>query len=177
MKYFYPKSDLGTPHFINKVLGCSEIDLGYRSYVPLDEDDFKDPTKDSMTEALNNLLEVATSKFTTLVVYPVPEVGCDPYKYNLNHKRNTGSQLVSLSFPVEEYDERNMFVINIFDEFFKRNPQSFIPVRLRPLFCERKGQKMCVVIEDSTPLYYDDDHLSDTGANIVVDEILNSLDY
>lgn len=130
-----------------------------------------------MTVALNNLLEVASSKFTTLLVYPIPEVGCDPYKYNLNHKKNTGSQLVSLSFPVEEYDKRNMFVINIFDEFFKQNQQFFIPVRLRPAFCERKGQKMCVVIEDSIPLYYDDDHLSDTGANIVVDEILNSLDY
>ena len=177
MKYFYPKSELGTPHFTNKALGCNELDLPYRSYVPLDKDGFRYPTEDSMTEALNNLLEVATSKFTTLVVYPVPEVGCDPYKYNLNHKRNTGSQLVSLSFPVEEYDKRNMFVINIFDEFFKQNQQSFIPVRLRPVLCERKGQKMCVVIEDSIPFYFDDDHLSDTGADIVVDEILNSLDY
>ena len=130
-----------------------------------------------MAQALLNLLEVSASKLTTLVVYPVPEVGCDPYKYNLNHRRDTGSELASLSFPVKEYDKRNMFVINIFDEFFKQNQQSFIPVRLRPLFCDGKGQKMCMVIEDSIPLYYDDDHLSDAGANIVVDEILNSLDY
>lgn len=177
MKYFYPKSDLGTPHFTNKAFGCSEIDLGYRSYLPLGENGFREPTKNNMAEALNNLLEVATSKFTTLVVYPVPEVGCDPYKYNLIHKKQTGSQLVSLSFPVEEYDKRNKFVINIFDEFFKKNQKSFIPVRLRPLFCERKGQKFCVVIEDSIPLYYDDDHLSYTGANIVTDEIINSLNY
>ena len=176
MKYFFPKSELGTPHFTNKALGCNEL-LPYRSYVPLDKDGFREPTKDSMTEALKNLLELATSKINTLVVYPIPEVGCDPYKYNLNHKRRTGSQLVSLSFPVEEYDKRNAFVINIFDEFFKQNQQSFIPVRLRPRFCERKGQKMCVVIENSIPLYYDDDHISDTGANIVADEILNSLDY
>ena len=70
-----------------------------------------------------------------------------------------------------------MFVINIFDEFFKQNQQCFFPVRYRPLFFERKGRKMRVVIRDSMPLYYDDDHLSNTGSNIVVDEILNSLDY
>lgn len=36
---------------------------------------------------------------------------------------------------------------------------------------------MFVVIEDSIPFYCDDDYLSDTGINIVVDEILNILDY
>ena len=176
IKYFYPKSELGVPHFENKALSCNENET-YRSYVPLDIDGFKKPNRENMAAALTNLLEVSSSKLTTLVVYPVPEIGCDPYKYNLNHKHNTGSQLVSLSFPAEEYDNRNIFVTNIFDEFFKQNQQSFIPVKLRPVFCQRKGVEECVIIEDSIPFYLDDDHLSDAGADIVVDEIFNNLAY
>ena len=176
MKYFYPESELGTPHFKNKALGCSEIEK-YRSYVPLDIDGFKEPNRKNMAAALTNLLELSSSKLTTLAVYPVPEIGCDPYKYNLNHKHNTGSQLVSLSFPIEEYDDRNIFVTNIFDEFFKHHQQSFIPVKLRPVLCQRIGLEGCVVIEDSIPFYFDDDHLSDAGSELVVDEILNNLDF
>jgi len=86
-----------------------------------------------------------------------------------------GSQLTSLSLPVDEYDKRNSFVIDIFDDFFKQNQHSFIPVKLRSVLCERKSQEGCVIIEDSIPLYFDDNHLSDAGADIVVDEVINSL--
>ena len=51
-----------------------------------------------------------------------------------------------------------------------------IPVRLRSAFCQRYGIDACMVVEDSVPLYFDDDHLSDAGADIVVKEILKVLE-
>jgi hypothetical protein len=144
--------------------------------LPLDTNGFKKPSDESMAEALVNLLEVSSSKLTTIVVYPVPEVGCDPYKYNLHHKKITGFELEALSFPVEEYERRNEFVISVFDEFYEQNKATVIPVRLRSAFCKRYDIEACVVIEDSVPFYFDDDHLSDTGADIVVKEIFKALE-
>ena len=137
---------------------------------------FKDPTVESMAEALVNLLEVSNSKLTTVVVYPVPEVGCDPYKYNLHYKNITGSELEALSFPVGEYDRRNEFFISTLDKFYEQNKATVIPVRLRSAFCKRYDIEACVVVEGSVPFYFDDDHLSDTGADIVVEEILKAIE-
>ena len=176
MRYFFPSSEIIQPHFINEALGCEEKDLEYRDYLPLDTNGFKKPSDESMAEALVNLLEVSSSKLTTIVVYPVPEVGCDPYKYNLHHKKITGFELEALSFPVEEYERRNEFVISVFDEFYEQNKATIIPVRLRSAFCKRYDIEACEVIEDSVPFYFDDDHLSDTGADIVVKEIFKALE-
>jgi peptidoglycan/LPS O-acetylase OafA/YrhL len=176
MKYFFPSSEINHPHFINKSLGCEEKDLPYRDYMPMDNYGFKDPSAESMAEALVNLLEASSSKLTTVVVYPVPEVGCDPYKYNVHHKNITGFELETLSFPVEEYDRRNEFVISTLDEFYEQNRAAVIPVRLRSAFCHRHGIEGCLVVENSAPLYFDDDHLSDAGADIVVKEIFKVLE-
>ena len=95
-----------------------------------------------MSDAIGNLLKVSSSKLTTVVVYPVPEVGCDPYKYNLHHKNITGLELDSLSFPVEEYERRNEFVINAFDGF-QQSKGTIIPVRLTAAFCQRHDIEAC----------------------------------
>jgi peptidoglycan/LPS O-acetylase OafA/YrhL len=175
IKYFYPNSNLETPHFINKALGCEEIRSTDTRNVPFNKNGFKQPSEDSMSAALKDLLRLSASKIKTVVVYPVPEIGCDPYRYNIKHRNTTGSELLSLFFPVEEYDNRNKFVIDIFDEFYSQNKDSIVPVRLRPVFCGKTELEVCQVIENSIPLYFDDDHLSDTGASLVVDEIFRSI--
>ena len=176
MKYFFPSSEINHPHFINEALGCEERNITYRDYLPIDTDRFKDPSAESMAEALVNLMDVSTSKLTTVVVYPVPEVGCDPYKYNLHYKNITGFELEALSFPVGEYDRRNEFFISTLDKFYEQNKATVIPVRLRSAFCQRYGIEECVVVEDSVPFYLDDDHLSDAGADIVVKEIFKAIE-
>ena len=176
MRYFFPSSEINQPHYTSESLGCEERDLPYRDYLPMDTYGFKDPSAESMAKALVNLLEVSNSKLTTVVVYPVPEVGCNPYKYNLHHKNNTGFELETLSFPVDEYDRRNKFVIDTLDKFFEQNTATVIPVRLRSALCNRYGIEACVVVEGSVPFYFDDDHLSDAGADIVVKEILKAIE-
>ena len=175
MKYFFPKSNLNQPHFVNKALGCEELET-YRDYLPIDTNGFKEPSYKNMAVALESLLEASSSKHRTVIVYPIPEIGCDPYKYNLNHKQNSGSELVSLYFPVREYDQRNKFVISVFDKFYEQNKNSIIPIKLRQAFCERDDMEQCIIIENSVPLYLDDDHLSDAGADIVVKGIFEALE-
>ena len=110
-----------------------------------------------------------------IVVYPIPEIGCDPYKYNLSYKRKSGIELESLFFPVNEYDERNKFVIDVLDDFVHKNSENFVPLKLRPIFCNRSKMNQCSIIENSVPLYLDDDHLSSAGAIFVVDKIIELL--
>ena len=175
MKYFFPASGLNQPHFVNKTLDCEEPET-YRDYLPIDANGYKEPSYKNMADALESLLKVSSSKLRTIVVYPIPEIGCDPYKYNLNHRQNTGSELTSLVFPVEEYDLRNEFVIGVLDKFYEQNKNTIIPIKLRSVFCVRDGKEQCVVVEESVPLYLDDDHLSDAGADIVVEEIFEALE-
>jgi peptidoglycan/LPS O-acetylase OafA/YrhL len=174
-KYYYSGSYLLTPHFENKSLGCIELEK-YRSFIPLNKNGFQEPTDTNMREAVTNLLNLSLSKIKTIVVFPIPEIGCDPYKLNLAHRSKTGSELVSLSFPIEEYDSRNRFLIDAFQNFSNEQHNLLIKVPTRSAFCKRSSQEGCVVIEDSLPLYLDDDHLSDKGANIVVNEIFKFID-
>jgi len=81
-----------------------------------------------------------------------------------------------LSFPIEEYDLRNQFVIDILNNFYNEQDNSFIPVSMRSTFCQRQSQVGCVIVEDSLPFYLDDDHLSDKGASLVINEIFNIID-
>jgi len=144
--------------------------------VPVDIDGFKLPSTITMRDALNKLLNISISKMRTVILYPIPEIGCDPYRYNLAYKRKTKKEFDVLSFPADEYDKRNRFIIENFDKFSKENPATFIPIRMRPIFCKHSDQEECLIIYDSIPLYYDDDHLSDYGAELVVDSILKNLE-
>ena len=175
LKYYFSNSTIEIPHFKNIALNCVERNLSYRTYVPFDDNNWNSANEVTMGTAITNFLKLSSENMNTILIYPVPEIGCDPYKYNLNHKRSSGKELQTLSFPVEEYDKRNNFVVGIFDDFIEKNKDSIVPIRLRPIFCSRTNGKECSIIENSTPLYFDDDHLSDIGAGLVVDQIIEEL--
>ena len=86
-----------------------------------------------------------------------------------------GSELDSLYFPVSEYDDRNKFVIDIFNDFQKKNIDSVIPIKPRHKFCNNLEDESCTIIENYIPLYIDDDHLSNNGAKLIVDEIKDKI--
>lgn len=175
MKYFFEGSEIKTPHFENKALNCIERDIPYMTYIPFGKNVWKEANEKNMALSINNLLKLSTSKIKTILVYPIPEIGCDPFKFNMFNKRLTGKRLETLSFPVSEYDKRNKFVINNFDNFVSNNKDLIIPIRPKNLFCKHKNNKNCIIIENSMPLYLDDDHVSDIGAKLIVDDIANTI--
>ena len=79
----------------------------------IDDNNWNSANEVTMGTAITNFLKLSSENMNTILIYPVPEIGCDPYKYNLNHKRSSGKELQTLSFPVEEYDKRNNFVVGI----------------------------------------------------------------
>ena len=124
--------------------------------------------------ALKNLVEgLLASNQRIFLIYPVPEIAWDIAKKNWIYYKQQKAILSEISIPYEEYKSRNRFVINIFDSFSNR--ENFYPVRPSEVFCESFLENRCVAQYDSVPYYYDDDHLSDEGAKLVVDKFLRKI--
>ena len=175
IKYFYSDGPIDTLGFFNQHLGCEEIHMPFKERTPLDSTGVLKQTTENMEKAIFNLLDTSSAIIPTLLVYPIPEIGCDPYRYNLRHKWATGAELETLSFPVAEYDQRNMFVIDNFDEYVADHSKRIKPVRLRNAFCHTDDDGMCSIIADSKSLYVDDDHVYQHGADLIVEEIMKVL--
>ena len=82
----------------------------------------------------------------------------------------------SLSFPSNFYYDRNKFIINNFDNFIRQKGEGHvIPIYPGRLICENIKDSSCIIINNSKAIYLDDDHLSDFGARLIVDQIFNFL--
>lgn len=105
------------------------------------------------------------------IIMPTPEMGWE-IPINLARKLHINDKINSVSFSIskEVYLERNKKVIN----FFKSNKDKFDLnlIFLEDIFCD---EKRCYAHKNETPLYFDDDHLSEIGARLVSDKIINQL--
>ncbi|MBX5180958.1 acyltransferase [Rhizobium lentis] len=104
-----------------------------------------------------------------VVVYPIPELGWNIAKVNLRH----GPGLSELSTSEALYLERNKFVLGVLDNIAAS--ETLRKVRPADVLCSKGADGRCFGQRDGVPLYYDDDHLSAQGADLVADEILKAL--
>jgi peptidoglycan/LPS O-acetylase OafA/YrhL len=109
-----------------------------------------------------------------VIVYPVPEIGYDvPSSYSIAMR--TGRDINDIIAPtLVEFLDRNAIVLNVFEEIKSRHKDLVI---LEPSTVLCSNDK-CKVIENHTPLYRDDDHLSTFGAiyvSSIFDPVLTSL--
>jgi peptidoglycan/LPS O-acetylase OafA/YrhL len=124
--------------------------------------------------ALRNLVEgLLRSNQRIFLIYPVPEIAWDITKKNWNYYKQHNAILSEISIPYGDYKSRNRFVNDIFDSFSTR--ENFYPVKPSEIFCNTFIKNRCVAQYDSLPYYYDDDHLSDAGAKLVVDKFLRKI--
>lgn len=103
------------------------------------------------------------------LVYPVPEMALDISRANILHRNRTGDVLQDISIPYSDYLSRNEFVLSVFDNLLAEN---IIDIKPADIFCNSLEQGRCFAQYNSTPYYLDDDHLSDIGAQMVIDRIL-----
>ena len=135
------------------------------------EPDFGAPAK---RRAVFSALDTITgSGRKTILIYPVPEVGWDVPRQNLKRFKSGKSVDDSITTSYQRYLERNAFITKALDEF--GNSTVF---RIRPseLLCDTFVEERCITALDRKALYYDDNHLSDFGADLVVEKVQNTLD-
>ena len=148
---------------------------GYKENVALDSTGTTSKSaadkKASVVKLLNGLQEVSD---TLYVSYPIPEIGWNIYKVNLEHFIEKEAILQDLYFPYDLYLKRNRFILDILEEW-SQGTESTIFLRPDNILCDSMLPDSCVAQKAGVPFYYDDDHLSDEGAELLVDEFAKSL--
>ncbi len=145
----------------------------YREYAVLKNGKL-DLSAKAKSDAVRHLIEgLLTTNQRIFLIYPVPEIAWNIAKKNWVYYKQKNETLGEISIPYEDFKLRNRFVIDIFDSFSNR--ENFHSVRPSEVFCDTFLMNRCVAQYDSDPYYYDDDHLSDSGAKLVVKEILKIL--
>jgi peptidoglycan/LPS O-acetylase OafA/YrhL len=124
---------------------------------------------DAVRQFLGSLLDLQLPLF---LVYPVPEVGWRISDYNFKHLLAGRPVPQSISVDYELFAERNRFVIDQLDKIDNANL-----VRIKPaeLLCNTYVAGRCAAQADGKPLYNDDDHLSDLGAELVAARIVGEF--
>ena len=171
----YPVSGAIEDLQFNNGVGGVEKFVRYREYVALNPDQTYAFDGAAKKEALRHLLLGLAEVNKVMLVYPIPEVGWDIFRTNLEYYADTGTALDELSFPKSTYLERNRFVLNVFDEIVGED-QRFVPIRTESAFCDDIVADRCVAQYQTIPLYYDDHHVSDEGARLIVEPLIEALE-
>ena len=110
---------------------------------------------------------------TVILVYPIPEVGWNVPEY-LARARLHGIELdIPLTTSFANFRMRNT---STYDALNAAGDDARLH-RVEPasLLCDTYVKGRCVAQLHGVPLYIDDDHLSSTGATLVVNEIFEQL--
>ena len=156
------------PYFDSE--GNRELDANFSEFDVLSGDVLKRDYQ-SKYEAVTLFLEKVSNVSRRLhLVYPIPETGIDIEKTNRLHLRYEGTLLKDISVPLIDYDTRNKFVRQHFDLFIE-NQNNVSKIDPRSVFCDTYFTGRCAVQANGIPLYYDDDHVSEFGADLIIKEL------
>jgi peptidoglycan/LPS O-acetylase OafA/YrhL len=111
-----------------------------------------------------------------VLVYPVPEVGVEPYRYLYKYIFN--KNLFKNSIPIfsgsyEVYKKRNKLIFEILDSIKNENIYRVYP---HSYFCDKQLENRCIANDENNIFYFDDDHLSLQGSKLVVDGIMKEIE-
>lgn len=107
-----------------------------------------------------------------VLIYPIPEIGRD-VPITMAKAKLFGFDLQDISVSYKAFRKRNSTVIKAFDELGQL--PGLIRVWPSSVLCNTFIKDRCAAIIDNRPFYYDDSHLSNTGAALVVREIMKVL--
>ena len=112
---------------------------------------------------------VATGK-KIILIYPVPEVGWN-VPTHLAKLAMWGKQGKSdLTTSYSAYMRRNKDTTDALDGIGEH--PNLVRIRPERIFCDTYVKSRCVAQLNGVPLYFDDDHLSNAGARLIVDQVM-----
>lgn len=107
-----------------------------------------------------------------VLVYPIPEVGWAAPKY-IAHQKLFGESNQTNSTSYARFKERNQISFDTLDAI--PDQENLIRVYPDQVLCDTFVKDRCVFELNGEALYFDDNHLANPGALMVVKEILNQL--
>lgn len=143
--------------------------LNYPELPRLDQQqDFK---RQQMLTSLDQLVEtIAKNKKYVFIVKPIPELGKHINVLLRKSYRQGGDVNNIIGTSKHYYYKRNQFILAHFNN--TKYPSNVIFIDPAEYNCDKH---ICWAIKNGVPLYFDDDHLSVSGAYPIVQEIITYL--
>ncbi len=114
--------------------------------------------------------KMAAASNRLFLIYPIPETGIDIEKYNRLSYQRSGQILDSISTSIADYEKRNAFVTGVFDELLV-SQSNIVKIDPKAIFCDTVIPNRCAAQFNTVPYYYDDDHLSKAGGDLIIGKI------
>jgi hypothetical protein len=141
-------------------LAHSNSDIGYENAL-----------KNSYVESVQYLLDRG---YKIILIYPVPEMAWDvPKTLGKIALRNGTLNAKDASTSYDVFLERNKKAYEALDAIGEH--PNLIKIKPELIFCNTNVGGRCIAHIGGFPLYYDDDHLSNVGAKLVVPEIIEHI--
>lgn len=134
---------------------------------------FKERKEKILTSMDSTLRRVINSGKKIILVYPTPEYAWDvPTRYAKLLLRD-GNEAKDVFISARRYRERHADVIQLFDALGEK--PNLIRIKPEAIFCNTYQRDRCVATSNGVLFYFDDDHLSNDGAQFIVEKIMLSI--
>ena len=148
---------------------------GYREYLAANQSaHFVTDPEAKKTAIRKFIASFAALGTPVLVQYPVPEVGWHVPNRNFKYLVSTGEVPSVLSTSASRYLERNSFIIAVLDSVASQ--PGVVGFKPSDILCDTFVPHRCVAQINGTPLYFDDNHLSNEGGNLIMKQIIKNLE-
>lgn len=121
----------------------------------------------------SSISDLLSSGKKVILVYPVPEQGWNVPSRAARLSLISQQKLTGFGIKSEEYFRRNDRVISVFDSLDVDS--RLFRVKPSDVFCNTMIYMRCVAYAGGVIYYYDEDHLTDDGAMLLVGEIQKLL--
>ena len=106
-----------------------------------------------------------------ILVYPYPEIGFNVPKKLYRFKNDNKFPLISINY--NDYKKRTKVIFDLYD---KLNGENIYRVYPHTLFCNTTIKNKCVTHDDKNIFYFDDNHPSSKGAEMINNLIMKEIE-
>jgi len=133
---------------------------------------------ESLTKAyINSISRFLEAGKKVILIYPVPEAGWNVPDYIFKAYIRSRSSINDINFASTAYSvfiDRNSKTIDTLDRV--QSSEGLFRVLPEKLFCNSVVSGRCITHQNGTIYYRDDDHLSDAGARLLIQEVLKYIE-
>lgn len=163
---FFPVKDQISQLNFNNEEGGIEYVKNFREYLVFDGINFTsdgESKKDTFNKFIKSFLD---KEIKVKLIYPLPEVGWNLSKLNMVNSIFNGSIPDKVSTSVQVFIKRQNFSNYVLDSL--KDSVFLERIYLDKIFCNEIYKERCIAQIDGIPFYYDSNHLSNKGAEVLI---------